>query len=403
APLKSASPSTTGRRGPMGRLVAGQIALALVVLFGAGLMWRAAESVGDYDFGFDARNLLMMPVGLDPTSLPNGTTLDGAFRAITERATRVAGVRAAAELSLDQPERSQIQGEAGAEATRHIFARYYVDASPNLLRTLGIPVVAGRDFEEADATSGGVAIVDERTAAVLWPNERVVGRQIQLGSMGSGVPWIPVIGVARNANLVFERDPYLEPPPLVYVVRANNGSPYRKIVIRTGTRTGPVATAVTRAVETTPALRYFSSPSPWLEQYDDIVTGGRFVALLFVLYGMTALILSTLGLYTTLAYSVSQRRREFGVRMALGARPADLRRMVMREAFVTTLAGIAAGALIALRATHILDGMLYGMPHLDALSLIAAEVLLLGIGSLVCVAPARRASRAEPVEVLRDS
>src|SRR6185437_2987549 len=167
APLKSASPSTTGRRGPMGRLVAGQIALALVVLFGAGLMWRAAESVGDYDFGFDARNLLMMPVGLDPTSLPNGTTLDGAFRAITERAARVAGVRAAAELSLDQPERSQIQGEAGAEATRHIFARYYVDASPNLLRTLGIPVVAGRDFEEGDAISGGVAIVDERTSR--WP------------------------------------------------------------------------------------------------------------------------------------------------------------------------------------------------------------------------------------------
>lgn len=402
-PLKSASPSTTGRRGPMGRLVAGQIALALVVLFGAGLMWRAAERVGDYDFGFDARNLLMMPVGLDPNSLPNGTTLDDAFRAITERTTRVAGVRAAAELSLNQPERSQIQGEAGAEATRHIFARYYVDASPNLLRTLGIPVVAGRDFEEGDATSGGVAIVDERAAAVLWPNERVVGRQIQLGSMGSGVPWIPVVGVARNANLVFKRDPYLEPPPLVYVVRANNGSPDRKIVIRAGARIGPVATAVTRAVERTPALRYFSSPSPWLEQYDDIVMGGRFLALLFALYGMTALVLSTLGLYTTLAYSVSQRRREFGVRMALGARPADLRRMVMREAFVTTLAGIAAGALIALWATRILDGMLYGMPHLDALSLIAAEVLLLGIGLLACVAPARRASRAEPLEVLRDS
>jgi len=292
-------------------------------------------------------------------------------------------------------------GEAGAEATRHIFARYFVDASPNLLRTLGIPVIAGRDFEDGDASSAGVAIVDARAAAALWPNERAVGRELELGSTGSGAPWIPVVGVARSVELFFERDPYLEPPPLVYVVRPNNSSTDRTIVIRAGARDGPVATAVTRGAQTTPALRYLESPFPWLQRYDQFTAGGRFIALVFGLFGITALVLSTLGLYTTLAYSVSQRQREFGVRLALGARPSDLRRMVLREAFVVTLGGIASGALVALWATRLLDSMLWGLPHMDAGSLAAAEALLLGIALLACLAPAERAAHAELLEVLR--
>lgn len=401
-PLTSASPATTVRRGTMGGLVAGQIALALVVLFGAGVMWRAAARIGEHDFGFDTRGLLMMPVGLARTSLPNGTTADEAFRAMTDRMARTDGVRSAAQLSLDQPERSQILGEAGAEATRTIFAHYYVDASPNLLRTLGIPVVAGRDFADGDMSSAGVAIVDQRAASALWPNERAVGREIELGSQGSGAPWIPVVGVARSVELFFEGDPYLEPPPVAYVVRPKNPSTDRTIVIRTGSSSGPVATAATRAIETTPALRYVQSPFPWLQRYDRFAAGGRFIALVFGLFGLTALVLSTLGLYTTLAYAVSQRRREFGVRLALGARPADLRRMVLREALMVTLAGIAFGALVALWGTRLLDGMLWGMPHMDALSLAAAEALLFGIALLACLAPAQRATRADPLEVLRE-
>lgn len=386
----------------MSGLVVGQIALALVVLFGAGLMWRAATRIGEHDFGFDPRDLLMMPVGLARHSLPNGTTAEDVFRAMTDRTARADGVRSAAQLSLDQPEHSQLLGEAGAEATRGIVARYFVDASPNLLRTLGIPVVAGRDFEDGDVSSAGVAIVDERAAAALWPNERAVGHELELGSQGSGAPWIPVVGVARSVELFFERDPYLEPPPLVYVVRPNNESTDRTIVIRTGSRSGPVATAVTRAIETTPALRYVESPFPWLQRYDRFAASGRFIALVFALFGMTALALSTLGLYTTLAYAVSQRRREFGVRLALGARPADLRRLVLREVFVVTLGGIASGALVALWATRLLDSLLWGLPHMDAVSLAGAEALLVGIALLACLAPAHRAMRADPLEVLRE-
>jgi putative ABC transport system permease protein len=400
-PLKRASPATVSGRGGIGGLVAGQIALALVALFGAGLMWRTAARIGDYDFGFDARDVLAMWVGFGPTALPNGTSADDAFRALSERAARVPGVGAAAQLSFDEPAHSQILGEAGAEATRNIEARYFVDASPNLLRTLGIPVVAGRDFLDGDAASDGVAIVDQRAASVLWPNERAVGHALELGSAGSGAPWIPVIGVAKTAILFFEDDPNLEPPPLVYVVRAHSGRSYREIVLRTGASSGPVATAVTRAIETTAGLRTFDTPRPWLERYDHFSAARRFLALVFGLYGLTALVLSTVGLYTTLAYSVSLRRHELGVRLALGARPADLRRMVLREAMVMTLAGIASGAVVALWATHLIDSMLYGIPHMDAPSLIAAEALLFGIAMLACLVPAERAARAEPLDVLR--
>ena len=401
-PLKSASPATTGRHGPMAGLVAGQIGLALIVLVGAGLMWRAAARIADYNFGFDARGLLAMPVGLARDSLPNGVTAEDAFRAVVDRVSRVPGVRAAGQLSRHQPAHSQVLGEAGAEATRHLFARYYIEASPNLLRTLGIPVISGRDFEDGDAASSGVAIVDDRAAAALWPNERAVGHEIELGSRGSGAPWIPVVGVARSASLFFDRDPYIEPAPLVYVVRRDNANATREIVIRTEGSSGAVSTAVTRAVEPTPALRYVASPSAWLEPYEQFTSGERFIALVFGLFGMTALVLSTLGLYTTLAYSVSQRRREFGVRMALGARPADLRRMVLREAVVVTLAGIATGALGALWATRLLDSLLWGLPHMDALSLAAAEALLSAISLIACLRPAHRAARADPLEVLRE-
>ncbi|HEX5178041.1 MAG TPA: FtsX-like permease family protein [Gemmatimonadaceae bacterium] len=402
-PLKGdASLALVGRRGMHG-LVAGEIALALVVLFAAGLMWRTADTIGRFDFGYDARGLFDLSVGLAPAALPNGTTVDDAFRTLVDRASRVAGVRAGAQLSMDEPAHDQILGEDGAEATRTLFARFYIDASPNLLRALGIAVVAGRDFQDGDAASAGVAIVDERAAAALWPNERAVGRQLALGNQGSGAPWIPVVGVARNAALFFEPDPNLEPVPIVYVVRAHGAGPYRQIVIRAGANGGPVATAVTRVVESTPGLRHFQSPTPWLDRYDRITAADRFIALVFAVYGLSALVLSTVGLYTVLAYSVGRRRHEFGVRIALGARPGDLRRMVIREAVIMGLAGIGSGALVALWASRLLDSALYGIPHLDAVSLVGAEALLLGLMLVACLAPAERAARAEPLEVLRTS
>ncbi|HEX6809596.1 MAG TPA: ABC transporter permease [Gemmatimonadaceae bacterium] len=403
-PLKGdASLVTVGRRGRLGGLVAAQIALALVVLFGAGLMWRTASMIGHYDFGYDARGLLDMSVGLAPEALPNSMTIGDVYRALVDRSSRVSGVRAAAQLSIAEPAHAQLLGEARAEATRNMMVRYYIEASPNLLRTLGISIVAGRDFQDGDAASTGVAIVDERAAAALWPNERAVGHQIKLGSLGSGAPWIPVVGVAHKVSLFFQPDPDLEPQPIVYVVRAHNASAYRQIVIRTAANSGSVATAVTRVIESTPGLRHFQSPTPWLEQYDRITSADRFIALVFALYGMTALILSTVGLYTVLAYSVGQRRHEFGVRLALGARPSDLRRMVVREAVIMALSGIASGALIALWTGQLLDSALYDVPHIDAVSLVVAEVLLLGLTLLACLAPAQRAAGAEPLEVLRAS
>ena len=398
-----ASPALAGRRGGMRGIVAGQIALALIVLFGAGLMWRTADTIGHYDFGYDAHGLFDLAVGLSPAALPNGTTVDDEFRALVDRTSRVPGVRAAAQLSVDEPVGSQIRGEAGGEATRTLFARFYIDASPNLLRALGISVIAGRDFEDGDAASAGVAIVDERAAAALWPHERAVGRQLELGNQSSGAPWIPVVGVARNASLFFQPDPDLEPRPIVYVVRAQGASAYRQIVIRTGASGGPVATAVTRVVETTPGLRHFQSPTPWLDRYDRITAADRFIALVFALYGLSALVLSAVGLYTVLAYSVGRRRHEFGVRIALGARPGDLRRMVIREAVILALAGIGSGALVALWASRLLDSALYGIPHVDAVSLVGAEALLFGLTLLACLAPAERAARAEPLEVLHAS
>lgn len=226
---------------------------------------------------------------------------------------------------------------------------------------------------------------------------------IKLGAFETDAPWVRVIGLARNAALNFESDPDLRPNPAVYVL-GGPGNPYAggEVVVRVAGDDPKTLLGVRRAIEgAVTDFRGSALIRPWLGDFDGVVTGRRFVTALFGVLGVFALILAAVGLYSVLAYAVSQRMREFGVRMALGAGAPDLLKLVMHDGFVMTLAGTGAGAILAMWAAKLLSYWLYNVGPTDVGSLVLAEAVLFVVSLIACAVPALTAMRADPIEILR--
>jgi ABC-type antimicrobial peptide transport system permease subunit len=187
---------------------------------------------------------------------------------------------------------------------------------------------------------------------------------------------------------------------MIYVVRSGSDATLRRVLVRARHADGAAVVAVQRALRAVPEVNV-GFVTPLLRTFDSMVTARRFIAELFGLLGVLALALAAVGLYGVLAYAVGQRMREFGVRIALGARPANLVRLVFRDGVTMVLAGTAVGALVAMWTANLLAAWLYDVSPTDAASLVAAEAVLLAVSLAACTAPALAAARADPLEVLR--
>jgi len=236
----------------------------------------------------------------------------------------------------------------------------------------------------------------------LWPGSNPVGRMVKLGQSHSSRPWLPVIGVAKAAWLGFPREPDALHDGTIYVVRADN-PPLREVVVRATGNKGATATALSRAVLASLAEPRNVVVRPWLADYQDSLVARRFIASLFALLGGIAVLLSSVGLYGVLAYAVSRRTREFGVRLALGARPGDVIRTVAHDGAVMVLAGIGAGAFVAMAGGTLLSFWIWDLHPADVVSLVAAEAVLAVASFAACLSPLLRAARADPSEILRAS
>jgi ABC-type antimicrobial peptide transport system permease subunit len=225
---------------------------------------------------------------------------------------------------------------------------------------------------------------------------------IKLGRSRSSRPWLPVIGVAKSAWLGFPYEPYEQHPGTIYVVRAD-GARHPDVVVRASGDVGATSMALSRAVLASLPRTHNVVVEPWLASYQVSLVARRFMAGLFAFLGAVALILSSVGLYGVLAYAVSRRTRELGVRLALGARPRDVVRMVAHDGTVMVLAGIGAGAFVAMAAGTLLDYWLWDLHPADAVSLVAAELGLAVASFAACLTPVLRAARTDPAEVLRAS
>jgi predicted permease len=395
-PLKDGAGTTGRTRHRYSALAVAEVGLALALLMGAGLLMRAVHRLATYDLNYPARLLLN---GYVFSKAGPPATPEQAARAQHELLAAVRAVPGVVDVAAQGGTwlaGGAVTAELTGDSTRVLNASIVV--TPNYLRTIGLPVLEGRDFADGDLAGDGAAILNTAAAARLYPRQVAVGRMLKLGAPASKAPWIPIVGVCRTALSGRPGDGgRLEPE--VYVVRAGMRAT-TGLVIRIAREDPQIGIAVQRKLRAiapgVPVAVY-----PYLYWLESDLRSRGFLAQVFSSMGAFALILAAVGIYGVLAYAVNRRLREFAVRVALGAQRSDLLKTVIHDGLVMTLAGTGLGAFVALWSSSLLESFLEDIYPTDALTLVVAESVLIAVTIAACLAPAFRAMRADPIEILR--
>jgi putative ABC transport system permease protein len=395
-----------GRLGLGNVLVVLQVALSLVLIVAAGLFVRTFSSLAAMNPGFDREPILVVGINaqrvqLEPAGRPE------LFRRALEAASGVPGVAFAAVSAVTPISGStwnnRIELPEGPALTERERVTYINLVSERWFRTYGTPMIAGRDFTHADtAASPPVAIVNETFARRFSYGRNPVGTRIR--QPGSGTrPSIDreIVGYVRDAVYRSLREPV---PPTMYVPYAQQPDPPSSMSISVRAAGGPPAlltrplAAALSGVNRDLAITF----RPLADQVNAALTQERIVAMLSGFFGALALLLAALGLYGVTSYAVSRRRTEIGIRMALGAAPGGVIRLVLRRVAILVSLGVLVGSAASLWAARFVETLLYGLQPRDPLTFVAAAVVLAAIGAVAGWLPARRAARIDPARVLRD-
>jgi putative ABC transport system permease protein len=395
-----------GRLGLGNVLVVLQVALSLVLIVAAGLFVRTFSSLAAMNPGFDREPILVVGINaqrvqLEPAGRPE------LFRRALEAASGVPGVAFAAVSAVTPISGStwnnRIELPEGPALTERERVTYINLVSERWFRTYGTPMIAGRDFTHADtAASPPVAIVNETFARRFSYGRNPVGTRIR--QPGSGTrPSIDreIVGYVRDAVYRSLREPV---PPTMYVPYAQQPDPPSSMSISVRAAGGPPAlltrplAAALSGVNRDLAITF----RPLADQVNAALTQERIVAMLSGFFGALALLLAALGLYGVTSYAVSRRRTEIGIRMALGAAPGGVIRLVLRRVAILVSLGVLVGSAASLWAARFVETLLYGLQPRDPLTFVAAAVVLAVIGAVAGWLPARRAARIDPARVLRD-
>ncbi len=404
APLKADVGTTTGReRWRYNPLVVVEVALALALLMGGGLLLRSVGSLRKADMGFNPSRLVTASVrgGMNLSRIRGRVdTVTVDWEQVLARAATVPGVQVAALEGHEPAPGYTITAEMGAGANHVLTTPDYSVVSPDFLRVFGLPVLRGRDFAPGDAAGDGVAILSTVAAARLYPTGDAVGRMLKLGSPRSDAAWVPVVGIARTPIVPWDLEAPAGGRPLVWVTGGPRKWRTADILVRAAGPSAAVAVALRRELRRFPMVSGLTvEPYTWIR--DGEIASRTFLAKVFAGMGTLGLALAALGLYGVLSYAVTRRLREFAVRIALGAEPGLLFRLVLHDGLVMLLAGTGVGAFGALAGAYLLNAVLIGVYPADALSLVASEAVLVIVGLAAALVPARRAVGADPVEILR--
>ncbi len=396
------APSARGRRW----LVAAQVALAVTVVAAAGLLVRSLQRLQSADMGLAADRLVLVELDVPRDRLAASARHRVFLDTVSARIGAAPGIEAVTPLNV-QP----FAGATGWELPRFTAEGQGADqvaANPSLnfeavylphFATLGVPIVAGRDFTTADRQdSPPVAIVSEAMAAATWPGLDPIGKRLKFGGIESRNPWMAVVGVAGTTRY---RD-LATPRPTLYIPSEQFGvAAAGRMAIRTTAPPAFVAGIVGDAVRAAdPGVRVRRVAS-FADHLRAPLAWPRFNALLLGVFAATALLLSAIGLYGVMAASVRQRQAEIGVRLALGATAARVRRLVLGEGLRLAVIGALAGLALAFAATRLLRGLLFEVEPLDPVSLLGAAAVLIAAAVVATWLPAHRATRVDPIEVLR--
>ena len=405
--LRQASARATagGNGAARGLLIAAEVAMATVLLVGAGLFIRTVTSMLEVSPGFATAHLLTARLSLPrPNDPSRGVYLDpdrrlALFRDALARIEALPGVERAAISSqiplggFNRPLFVEIDAHdrSGARPVMHHF-----QVSPGYFATLQVPIVRGRGFSDSDREGAEpVAIVSEAAARRFWQGEDPIGRRLRLSPNS---PWITVVGIAGD---VLNRRLTEEPQPLLYRPLEQSSDLSVALLVRTRDAVPGLGAAVSRTVAgIDPELPVHS-----IRTMDDLLEAGvaqrRFLMRLLTAFGATAAALALLGIYGVMAYAVTERRREIGIRLAVGARGFDVARLVVLRSLGLTAAGALAGLTASLVLAGLVRSQLFGVEPSDPATLGAVLLLMIVVAAVAAWLPARRAARVDPVSVLR--
>jgi len=387
-------------------LVTSEIALALMLLSGAGLMIRSFQKLHAIDPGFNPHNVLTMAVSVAGSSHDAASGRTEFYHRLVEQVAGLPGVQSASAVNHIPLAGDQwmftlsVEGQPPPRPGSEPRVVYRV-AMPDYFRTMGIALTAGRDFNDRDrAESPRVAIINETMARRFWPGQEALGKRFRLGGADSTSPWVTIAGIIHDAR---QGDWAAPPISEMYFPYFQVASPqaYTTLVIRTAADPAGLTSALQARIWALDKDLPISS----LASMDDIVSSSmwqpRFSMLLLGAFAGVALVLAAVGIYGVISYSVGQRTHEIGIRMALGAQPRDVLGLVVRQGAVLATAGLLIGLAGALAITRLLASLLYGVKTTDPLTFFAVSLLLAGVALFASYVPARRASKIDPILALR--
>jgi putative ABC transport system permease protein len=404
--LKEAGRGNTSSRSRRARsaFVVAQVALALVLLVGAGLLVRSFNRLTAVDPGFDPRNLLTMRVNLPARKYKEDPQVVNFFRQATAQMASLPGVRSVSVANylpfytgLGARTDFRIDGQPapphGSEPSTDVRV-----TDENYFAALGIPVLQGRTFTAQEATEDRhTIIISEALARRYFPGESPLGKRIAVDMMDEP-PMNEIVGVVGDVRYdKLDGETF----PMVYWTHPQLTYSEMTFVIRTEGDPSALADAARRVVQSIDPSQPVADVRTMESWVGESVSRARFGALLLTAFSVLALLLAAVGIYGVMAYTVTLRQQEIGIRMALGAQTRDVLRMIMRQGMGMTLFGVCLGLAGGLALTRVMSGLLFGVSATDPVTFAGVALLLTLVALVACLVPARRATRVDPMTALR--
>jgi putative ABC transport system permease protein len=384
-------------------LVTAQVALSLLLLVGALLFTRSFHKLLTSDAGFTRDHILSVQLDFGKASYGEAQRL-AVYRTLNERLAAIPGVASAAQVAfipIGGGGWDNTIGPDNAPAAGSNKQAWFNRASPGYFKTMGIGLLSGREFNEADrVTSAKVAIVNEELARKYFGGANPVGRTFHLEmSAGKAEPLFQIVGLVRNTKY-YDLKENFRAIAFFPVAQDEHPGGGMNMVLRTKGSQTPIIRSV-KAVITEVSPSISMRVKSFAQQLDDSVRGERALAILSGAFGSLAVLLATLGLYGVMSYMIARRRKEIGIRMALGADHGRVVKLILKEALVLLAGGLVVGVALSLWAGQVAEKLLFGVRSRDFPSLAGAVVLLSAIALLAGYIPARRAAADDPMSAVR--
>jgi putative ABC transport system permease protein len=385
-------------------LVVAQFALALILLIGAGLMMRSFLRLQQVNLGFNPDNVITLRV-----TTPGMGYKDGSgpfFERLLERVNALPGVTSAGAIAalpltgVDDKWDNGFVTENQTGLTLQQAPRISLGIiTPQYFRTMEIPLLAGRMFDATDTPdTPNVAIIDERLARTYWPDADPLGQRIRIGQADDRSTWYTIVGVA---GAVQHDQLKVATRPTVYVPSLKSTANLRTLVVRSPLPPETLLAAVKSVVKEMDANLPITHVAPLRAIVVESIWQPRLYALLFAVFAAVALTLAGVGIYGVMSYAVAARTNEIGVRIALGAQPRDVLRLVIGQGILLALSGVGVGLFGASLLARLLKTLLFGVNATDPLTFVGVALLLMLVALSACWIPARRATKVDPLIALR--